>query len=306
MSKLLISEHPLQVLPSLAVAIGLNEAIVLQQIHYWLAKASFKKNGHTWVYNTVTQWQAQFPFWSDNTVRRTLANLKQRGLLVGECLGSNGFDKTMYYRIDYKVLDSLDDANLESSKAPSQNVTLDDANLESSTVTKLASSTVPERHLLLDRTETTSETTSETKTSPSASAPEVCAVEPAASELAAEPVRSAPAEQKAVADHQGVDPAFEAAWSLYPARSGNARHMALGAWKARVTEGVSVDALLTGAKNYATHCQRQKIHPKFVMTAGRFFSAEGHYAADWAVPVPAGEQLPFFDDGDYSNTVTPI
>ena len=35
---LLISEPPLQVLPSLAVKIGLNEAIVLQQIHYWLLK----------------------------------------------------------------------------------------------------------------------------------------------------------------------------------------------------------------------------------------------------------------------------
>lgn len=36
MSKLLIEEPPLQVLPSLAVTIGLNEAIIIQQIHYWL------------------------------------------------------------------------------------------------------------------------------------------------------------------------------------------------------------------------------------------------------------------------------
>lgn len=32
---LLIEEPPLQILPSLAAAIGLNEAIVLQQL-YWL------------------------------------------------------------------------------------------------------------------------------------------------------------------------------------------------------------------------------------------------------------------------------
>ena len=35
-SKLLIDEPPLQVLPSLALKIGLNEAIILQQVHYWL------------------------------------------------------------------------------------------------------------------------------------------------------------------------------------------------------------------------------------------------------------------------------
>ena len=36
MSNLLINESPLQVLPTLATYIGLNEAIFLQQVHYWL------------------------------------------------------------------------------------------------------------------------------------------------------------------------------------------------------------------------------------------------------------------------------
>ena len=36
MSKMIIDDRPLMVLPKLATAIGLNEAIVLQQIHYWL------------------------------------------------------------------------------------------------------------------------------------------------------------------------------------------------------------------------------------------------------------------------------
>jgi hypothetical protein len=142
MSKLLINEYPLQVLPSLAVAIGLNEAIVLQQVHYWLDRSNVQKKGHVWVYNTVPQWQAQFPFWSADTVRRALANLKQRGLLVGECLADNSFDKTMYYRIDYAQLAAVEDGNLQSS---------DDGKLQSSTTAK--------SNLLLDRTETTTETT---------------------------------------------------------------------------------------------------------------------------------------------------
>ena len=144
MSRLLINESPLQVLPSLAVAIGLNEAIVVQQVHYWLGMNGVGeiKNGHKWVYNTIQQWQAQFPFWSTDTVRRTLVSLREKRVLIGERLADNAFDKTMYYRIDYDVLASIDDGILPSS---------DGGNLPSSANAK-------PKHLL-DRTETTTETT---------------------------------------------------------------------------------------------------------------------------------------------------
>ena len=64
MSRLLIHESPLQVLPSLAVKIGLNEAIILQQLHYWLNPDHNKniREGSHWVYNSYEQWQKQFPF----------------------------------------------------------------------------------------------------------------------------------------------------------------------------------------------------------------------------------------------------
>ncbi len=38
MAKLLLNEQPLVVLPELACKIGLNEAIILQQLNYWLHK----------------------------------------------------------------------------------------------------------------------------------------------------------------------------------------------------------------------------------------------------------------------------
>ena len=43
--KLLIDDQPLQVLPSLAEAIGLNEALILQQIH-WLLLRLLKMTVH--------------------------------------------------------------------------------------------------------------------------------------------------------------------------------------------------------------------------------------------------------------------
>ena len=66
--KFLISEPPLQVLPSLAVAIGLNESIIVQQIHYWTshnerAKSQIHfKDGHYWTFNTIEELNEQFPF----------------------------------------------------------------------------------------------------------------------------------------------------------------------------------------------------------------------------------------------------
>lgn len=115
MSHLLINEPPLQVLPSLAVKIGLNEAIVLQQIHYWLGRSKTEIDGHRWVYNTVQQWREQFPFWSDDTIGRALKNLREKGVVVAERLSKNGFDRTLYYRIEYRILRQLEHASCGAS-----------------------------------------------------------------------------------------------------------------------------------------------------------------------------------------------
>ena len=63
MSRLLIDEPPLQVLPSLDREIGLNEAIMLQQMHYWLIKSSHEFEGVKWFYKTLEDWQTELPFW---------------------------------------------------------------------------------------------------------------------------------------------------------------------------------------------------------------------------------------------------
>lgn len=42
LSNQLIDDYPILVLPKLAEKIGLNEAIILQQIHYWLKDSKHK------------------------------------------------------------------------------------------------------------------------------------------------------------------------------------------------------------------------------------------------------------------------
>lgn len=104
---LLIEEPPLQVLPSLAKSIGLNEAIVLQQIHYWLRKSNNVKDSHKWIYNSMTNWQNQFSFWSLPTVKRVFRSLENQGLLITANYNKAGFDKTKWYRINYEKLQHM-------------------------------------------------------------------------------------------------------------------------------------------------------------------------------------------------------
>ena len=120
MSKLLINEQPLQVLPSLANIIGLNEAIVLQQLHFFLRISRNKVGGRSWVYNTINDWQAEFSFWSVKTVQRTIENLEKSGLVVStDKFNKMKMDKTKWYTIDYQKLNEI---LPESEKSPfSQN-----------------------------------------------------------------------------------------------------------------------------------------------------------------------------------------
>ena len=81
--KLLIDDQPLQVLPSLAEAIGLNESLVLQQIHWLLSRSKKKISGKYWVFNTYEEWRDKhFRFFSLSTVRRTIKNLEDLGLIT--------------------------------------------------------------------------------------------------------------------------------------------------------------------------------------------------------------------------------
>jgi hypothetical protein len=107
-SKLLLPEDPLIVLPTLAQVIGLNEAIILQQIHYWLLSAPHEHDGRRWIYNSYPKWRQQFPFWSEDIIRRTINRLEQRGLLLSTSAYNRlTIDRTKWYTIDYDKLNAL-------------------------------------------------------------------------------------------------------------------------------------------------------------------------------------------------------
>lgn len=106
--RLLISEPPLQVIPSLATILkSSDKAIMLQQIHYWLQRSTNIVDGHRWVFNTVKGWHEQFPWLAEKTVQRYLKDLCNKELLITANYNKANFDRTKWYRIDYDALDKL-------------------------------------------------------------------------------------------------------------------------------------------------------------------------------------------------------
>lgn len=107
MNNLLIDDYPILVLPKLATEIGLNEAIILQQMHYWINKSNHIHDNKRWIYNSYKEWEQHFPFWSNATIRRTISSLEKQELVLVGNYNKAGFDKTKWYSINYSKLEGV-------------------------------------------------------------------------------------------------------------------------------------------------------------------------------------------------------
>lgn len=108
MGNLLLDDRPLVIQPKLIELLGdPTEAIILQQIHYWLVKNINIKDGYSWVYNSIKDWNKQFKWLSEPTLKRKFKSLEDKGLLITGNYNKAKFDRTKWYRIDYDALDKM-------------------------------------------------------------------------------------------------------------------------------------------------------------------------------------------------------
>lgn len=112
MTNLLLDESPLMVLPGLAKAIGLEEAVVLQQIHWLLSRSKNERDGKTWVYNTYADWnRGHFPWMPDSSMRRVFDKLRKLGLIVStDKYNESKSDRTLWYTVNYGVVAQLSES----------------------------------------------------------------------------------------------------------------------------------------------------------------------------------------------------
>jgi hypothetical protein len=115
----------------LAHAFGVNQAIILQQIRFWMShyeitetkkpkeKRQHFHEGRWWVYNTYEQWQADnFGFWSTRTIQRYITDLEERGVLISGEFNKNSGDRTKWYTIDFEEMDKIVAETLDDTPTP--------------------------------------------------------------------------------------------------------------------------------------------------------------------------------------------
>jgi hypothetical protein len=113
MTKLLIAGNARITEGKLASILGINESIILHQVHFWTTenknhqRISYRKEGFWWTWNTMAKWQEEFPWLNAKKIERCLASLKRHGVLIGKCLSENKLNRTLWYRIDYKRLEAF-------------------------------------------------------------------------------------------------------------------------------------------------------------------------------------------------------
>lgn len=105
--KYLIESSSLTIEPRLAVALGLNEAIFLRQLFYWLTRSKHIRDGKKWVFNSLKDWQKQLPFLSEKTIQRSIENLHEKGFIQIEKLDKNSMNRTNWYTISFLKLEEL-------------------------------------------------------------------------------------------------------------------------------------------------------------------------------------------------------
>lgn len=111
MSKLLIDERPLTVLPSLVGVVGMERAVILQQIHWLLQipNSGVEHEGEHWVWGSYEEWcKDYFPFWEPDTLRKHIVKLEREGFLFSAQI--KGFDRRKAYRINHQKISEVEPA----------------------------------------------------------------------------------------------------------------------------------------------------------------------------------------------------
>jgi hypothetical protein len=271
MPRLLLNEYPLVILPSLAVKIGLNEAIFLQQLHYWLQKSDHEIDGYKWVYNTYEDWQKQLPFFCLRTIKTIVSSLVKRGLIICRKLGNDKRNRTNWYAINYELLHN----------ASCKSCTMDSANLTPCSI----------------YTETTSETTYINTDAEAAASCDNEKEKDAIQKDSGSSAKNVGHSTQDVGGDGGGDSLdrpkrlvksikkdrdrdeFEDLWLRYPKRYGtNSKEAAYRAYKARREEKESQEVLAKGVENYLAYCEAESfIGTKWVMQGSKFFGRDKHY-----------------------------
>jgi len=97
-----------RIVPELAVAIGLNESILLLQFDFWIGQSSNYEDGRYWTYQSLRDMQEKaFAYMGLATINRAVQSLEEQKLIIVGNYNKRKGDNTRWFALDPEGLRKL-------------------------------------------------------------------------------------------------------------------------------------------------------------------------------------------------------
>jgi DNA-binding PadR family transcriptional regulator len=109
----------------IAAEYGINAAILLQNLDFWIAKNKANKenyiDGRYWTYNSIKAYKELFPYMSERQISKALKKLADEGLIVTGNYNNSAYNHTTWYAITEKGKSILQKCKIEAAKMSNRN-----------------------------------------------------------------------------------------------------------------------------------------------------------------------------------------
>lgn len=99
-------EHSFDI--DLAKQYGIEEAIILKHIFFWVQKNEANQkhfhDGRYWTFNSCKAFAEIFPYMTPKTIRRVMKYLEEKGLVLVGNFNPSAYDRTHWYALSDKAL----------------------------------------------------------------------------------------------------------------------------------------------------------------------------------------------------------
>ena len=93
-----------------AVEYGLDKAILLQHIRFWInqneGKDTHEHNNKVWMFQSASDMAKHYPYWSRQKISRLLREMEDDELIISGNFNKLGYDQTKWYTIQCSELNN--------------------------------------------------------------------------------------------------------------------------------------------------------------------------------------------------------
>jgi hypothetical protein len=99
----------MRIFPEVAKEIGLNKSIVLLQIAFLIKRSKTYVEGNWWTWQPIRKLREEyFPWWSNDTVKRTVNSLEADGYLISSQFNLTRYDRTKWYALNIEKCNEIE------------------------------------------------------------------------------------------------------------------------------------------------------------------------------------------------------